>query len=157
MYGYPSRDLHFNPGRRSAREACRGWACSAHMKAPFGRISNDVIVSWHRRQVQAYRGVRVRCAGIQVEDARRDKPSLCPLPGCVEDASLTRAPSREDVLVLCRKVPLASQALPRSPRLRSLVAWLQRFFRREAGDDKKVGADGSICIGITVVVAYGQL
>jgi hypothetical protein len=74
----------------------------------------------------------VRCAEIQVEDARRDKPSLCPLPGCVEDASLT-------------------------PRLRSLVAWLQRFFRREAGDDKKVGADGSICIGITVVVAYGGL
>jgi hypothetical protein len=140
-YGCPSQDLHFHPGLWSASEACREGACSDHLKAPIGRISNDVIVPSHRRQVQAYRGVRVRCAGTPVDectvDARRDEPSLCPLPECVEDASLTRAPSREVVLVSCRKVPLASQAHKRSPRLRSLVAWLQRFFRRMAGDDRR--------------------
>ena len=32
-----------------------------------GRMSNDVIVSWHGRQVQAYREYEVRCAGTPVE------------------------------------------------------------------------------------------
>ena len=32
-----------------------------------GRMSNDVIVSWHGRQVQAYREYEVRCAGTPMD------------------------------------------------------------------------------------------
>ena len=53
-----------------------------------GRMSNDVIVPWHGRQVQAYREYEVRCAGTPVDDALRDEPSLCPLAGRVQDATV---------------------------------------------------------------------
>lgn len=78
----------------------------------------------------------------------RDKPSLCPLTalaGRVERCQLYTCAKSRSVLVSCRKVPLASQAPKRSPRLRSLVAWLHRFFAGKAGVTvQKVGADDSI-------------
>ena len=58
-------------------------ACSDHLKAPSAGCSNDVIVPWHGRQVQAYREYEVRCAGTPVDDALRDEPSLCPLTALV--------------------------------------------------------------------------
>lgn len=70
-------------------------------------------------------------------DARRGEPSPHSVttlePQSAEDASPTRAPSRVEVLVFVCKVPLASLALNRSPRLRSSDAWLLPFLPERLG------------------------
>ena len=43
-----------------------------------GRMSNDVIVPWHGRQVQAYREYKVRCAGPLVDDAAAGRTPAAP-------------------------------------------------------------------------------
>ena len=125
-----------------------------------GRMSNDVIVSWHGRQVQAYREYEVRCAGTPVE--RRNcgtNPHLALsqlLAERVEDASPTRAPSREVSWFYAARCRWRHKRPKRSPRLRSLGAWLQRFFAGRLGVSvQKVGVTRASSFpsqsGITVV------
>ena len=130
-----------------------------HLNAPSAGCRHDVIVPWHGRQVQAYREYEVRCAGTPVDDALRDEPSLCPLTalaGRVEDASPTRAPSREVSWFHAARCRWRHKRPKRSPRLRSLGAWLQRFFAGRLGVSvQKVGVTRASSFpspsGITVV------
>ena len=102
-------------------------------------MSNDVIVPWHGRQVQAYREYEVRCAGTPVDDALRDEPRLALSSEELKMPVTTRAPSREVSWFHAARCRWRHKRPKRSPRLRSLGAWLQRFFAGMAGDERTQG------------------
>jgi hypothetical protein len=147
MNGYPSEIFTSTQDCGLLEKRVQEGHVQHHLNAPSAGCRHDVIVPWHGRQVQAYREYEVRCAGTPVDDALRDEPSPCPLIGRVEDASLTRAPSREVSWETCARCRWRHK---RTKDLHDSAVWVLgcsvSSLEWLGMNVHKVGADGSIFI-----------